>query len=57
MRMLLRANVPVEAGNSAVKDGSLQRVMSSVIEQLKPEAPYFLTEGGKRTALIVPASR
>jgi|SRR5687767_328181 hypothetical protein len=53
MRMLLRVNVPVEAGNSAIKDGSLAKTMTSVLEELKPEASYFLTENGKRTCLIV----
>jgi hypothetical protein len=52
MRMMLKATIPVEAGNKAIKDGSLARTMQSVTERLKPEAAYFLAEDGKRTALF-----
>jgi hypothetical protein len=52
MRMMLKATIPVEAGNKAIKDGSLPRTMQSVSERLKPEAAYFLAEDGKRTALF-----
>jgi hypothetical protein len=39
--------------NQAAKDGSLAGVINGVMEQLRPEAAYFLTEHGKRTALVV----
>ncbi len=52
MRMMLKVTIPVEAGNKAVKDGTLPRVMQSTTERLKPEAAYFLAEDGKRTALF-----
>src|SRR5262249_42629566 len=52
MRMMLKATIPVEAGSKAIKDGSLQRIMQSTIERLKPEAAYFLADGGMRTALF-----
>ncbi len=53
MRMMLKVTIPVEAGNKAVKDGTLPRVMQSTTERLKPEAAYFFAEDGKRTALFV----
>jgi hypothetical protein len=53
MRFLLKAVVPVEAGNRGVKDGSLGARLKQVMEELKPEAAYFYTEDGKRTSLMV----
>jgi hypothetical protein len=53
MRMMLRIWMPVESGNSAVKDGSLPRTMQSLTERLKPEAAYFFPDEGKRSALFV----
>ena len=52
MRMMLKVTIPVEAGNKAIKDGTLPRTMQSTMERLKPEAAYFLAEDGKRTALF-----
>lgn len=34
-------------------DGSLGRTMEAILADIKPEAAYFTTIGGKRTALIV----
>ena len=53
MRTMLKLSIPVEAGNRTVKDGSLQRLVGSVMEQLHSEAAYFFTENGRRTALMV----
>ena len=52
MRMMLKASIPVEGGNNAVKSGELPKVMQHLLETLKPEAAYFTTERGRRTALI-----
>ncbi len=53
MRTMMKVSIPVEAGNAAIKDGSLPKIMQSVLERLKPEAAYFGTENGQRTAFIV----
>ncbi len=52
MRTLLKVSIPVETGNKTIADGSLPRLLQGLLGDLKPEAAYFLTEGGKRTALI-----
>jgi hypothetical protein len=53
VRMLLKVSVPVEAGNAAIKDGSLQKAFQETIERIKPEAVYFTLMDGRRTALLV----
>ena len=52
MRTLLRVSIPVKAGNAAILDGRLPVVMQSLMEQLQPEATYFIADRGMRTALI-----
>ena len=52
MRFLLKVEMPVEAGNAAIKDGTLPRKIQSILEEQKPEAVYFVALNGKRTALI-----
>jgi hypothetical protein len=53
MRTLLRVTIPVEAGNKAVQDGTIQKVMGETMERLRPEAAYFFAERGTRAALFV----
>ena len=50
MRMMMRVCIPVEAGNAAIKDGSLAQAMQQFMDAAKPEAAYFIAEGGERTA-------
>jgi hypothetical protein len=49
MRMMMKVSIPVEAGNKGVKEGILPKTVMGFIEQMKPEAAYFVSEGGKRT--------
>ena len=50
MRMMLRVYIPVEAGNAAIKSGSLAQTFQNFMEAAKPEAAYFVADGGERTA-------
>ena len=52
MRMMLRFTLPVEKGNQAFNDGSLGRMMESVMTRLKPEAAYFAPLDGKRSGML-----
>lgn len=53
MRFILTVEIPVEAGNARARDGSLANTIKSILDDLKPEAAYFLAHNGKRTGLIV----
>ena len=49
MRMMMKGSIPVEAGNKAIKDGTLPKTMMGFVERMKPESCYFVAEDGKRT--------
>jgi hypothetical protein len=53
MRLMLKYTIPVEKGNEAVRDGSMGPAIDALIEQVKPEAAYFMVEQGKRAGIIV----
>lgn len=48
MRCLLRVVFDTEAGNRALADGTLPKVLRETMDVLKPEAAYFGTEDGRR---------
>jgi hypothetical protein len=52
MRVMLKVTIPVGPGNRAIQDGTLPKVMEKAMKDLKPEAAYFVGEGGKRTGLF-----
>jgi hypothetical protein len=54
MRMLLRVSIPVEAGNAAVKNGTLGTTIERILADLKPEAAYFFADDdGQRSGSMV----
>jgi hypothetical protein len=50
MRVMMRVFIPVEAGNAAIKDGSLPNTFQKFMDLAQPEAAYFVADGGERTA-------
>ncbi|MGH3413846.1 MAG: hypothetical protein ACRDPH_12280 [Marmoricola sp.] len=52
MRCLLKLQMDTEAGSRAIQDGSLSATMQDLIERIQPEATYFGTDDGNRTAFI-----
>jgi hypothetical protein len=53
MRTLMQVHIPVERGNEAVRDGALPKVFGAVFDRIQPEAAYFTSVNGERTAIIV----
>ena len=53
MRFLFKASWDIEAGNKLARNGTLGATVRSILDDLKPEAAYFLAENGKRTAYLV----
>ncbi|MFI6844310.1 hypothetical protein OG535_38405 [Kitasatospora sp. NBC_00085] len=53
MRVMLRAHFDTQVSNEAIKDGSLPKIMESMVERLKAEAAYFgPSEGGRSCTLV-----
>lgn len=50
MRMMVKFQMECAAANAAIKSGALPKLMKSFMEERRPEAAYFLAEGGLRTA-------
>jgi hypothetical protein len=52
MRVLMKVNMPDEAGNKLAKSGKLEETIKTILAEQKPEAVYFEADGGMRTALV-----
>jgi len=52
MRFLVKVNIPVEAGNQAVKAGTLGTTIQAILADVQPEAVYFVDDNGQRAALV-----
>ena len=52
MRVMLRATMSVETGNQAMRSGKLPETIQSILDEQKPEAAYFIADGGHRTAIL-----
>lgn len=50
---MLRARMDTQITNEAVKNGTLQKIMQSMSERLKPEAAYFGPIKGGRACTFV----
>ena len=52
MRFLVKARMDVEAANALASAGKLGSTIQSIVEDLKPEAAYFVADEGQRTAYL-----
>ncbi len=53
MRVLMKVQFGLEAGNAAIRDGSLSQKLQMILDEQKPEAAYFTEFDGKRTGILV----
>ncbi|MGW0335871.1 hypothetical protein ACWD0J_29085 [Streptomyces sp. NPDC003011] len=53
MRVLLKASMDTEKANEAIRNGTMAKLIQESVEQIKPEAAYFTSDHGKRTAFLV----
>lgn len=53
MKLMMTVRIPVEAGNRAIADGSMQAAFEALMEKIKPEAAYFTMIDGCRGAIFV----
>ena len=52
MRFLVKVSFPIDAANAAAKKNGL-KVIRQILEQQKPEAAYFIADGGQRTGILI----
>lgn len=52
MRVLMKVALPVEEGNRVAKAKKLGSTIQAILTEQKPEAVYFGTDNGKRTAFL-----
>ena len=52
MRFLVKVSFPVEAGNAAAKKDGF-KVIQTILKKQKPEAAYFIADGGRRTGILI----
>lgn len=52
MRILMKVQMDVEAANQLIETGGMAEFMETALSRMRPEAAYFGTENGKRTAFI-----
>ena len=53
MRMMLTANFPHEPFNTLVRENKAGAIIGKVLEELKPEAVYFMEQHGERCAVLI----
>jgi hypothetical protein len=53
MRMMMMAVLDTEAGNEALRNGSMITTVEQMMNQLKPEAAYFAAPAGQRSCFVV----
>jgi hypothetical protein len=52
MRFMVKVIWDVEKGNELARKGNLGKVAQSILEEIKPEAAYFVAEEGNRSAIL-----
>jgi hypothetical protein len=53
MRFMFKAKFDMEKANDEAKKGAFAKKIKAILEELKPEATYFVAEKGTRTAILI----
>jgi hypothetical protein len=53
MRFIMHVSIPVKTFNEALRDGSVGKKLSQILDAAKPEAAYFTSVDGKRGGYII----
>jgi len=53
MRMMLTASIPHEPFNTLVREGKAGAIIGRILDELKPEAVYFMEQNGRRCAVLI----
>jgi hypothetical protein len=53
MRMMLTASIPHEPFNTLVREGKAGAIIGRILEELKPEAVYFMEQNGRRCGVLI----
>ena len=53
MRTMIKVEIPVESGNEAIQEGTMEEVLKDFMSTWEPEAAYFIAMNGVRTAILV----
>ena len=51
MRMMVTATFPLQKFNKAVRNGTAGEKLGRIMDDIKPEAVYFIEQNGKRTCV------
>jgi hypothetical protein len=49
----MRVTMEHEASNKAIKEGKIDGILKATFERIKPEAAFFFSHNGKRTANFI----
>jgi hypothetical protein len=53
MRMLVHVKIPHEPFNTMVRNGTVEKTLNRIMEEMKPEAAYFTNYKGRRGAIMI----
>jgi hypothetical protein len=53
MRMLMQITCPVEPFNTLIRKGTGGKILTKILDSIKPEAAYFSEQDGHRGAILV----
>jgi hypothetical protein len=53
MRVLVRAKIPIDAGNKMVQDPNFLKNLEQYMNKVKPEAAYFMPIDGDRAMAFI----